>query len=1035
MKPLVASFRVLPFPLFLRTGILSCLLICLNSCGNRTDENQSVSIEDIAANEDVAAYMNNFEGRGDQADDSQPIPPEEVLQHFEFPDDLKLELLAAEPLVNQPVELNFDHRGRMWVVQYGQYPFPAGVKIVGYDYHLRAQFDKIPDPPPNGVKGADSITLLEDTDGDGLYDTSTPVITGLNIATSVTWGRGQVWVLNPPYLIAYPDPDGDGIPDGKPKVHIRGFGLEDTHAVANSLRWGPDGWLYGAQGSTTTATINTSATKNLHFKGQGIWRYHPETEVFELYAEGGGNTFHVEIDDKGRIYSGTNAAWSRGPYYKQGAYYAKNWGKHGALTNPYALGYFPFMDLEGEKLRFTHAFIRYGGGTLPDRYHDALIGTNSLHNFVQVSSFEAEASTFRNVDTERVLTSDDHWFRPVDIKAGPDGGVYLADWYDSRLSHVDPRDTWHRGSGRIYRLGAKDAPAVPADFDLSTYSTAQLIELLGHSNRWFRQQALRQFGDRKDARAILQLQALLDKSNGQLALEALWALNLSGGFTESTSLSALQHQDPFVRTWAIRLIGDKRTASNSQGKGLAALARTETHPEVRSQLAASAKRLPGKIALSILRAMLSSYQDAEDPEIPLQIWWALEDKAKTDRQAVVSLMTDKRLAQHPILLQTLASRIMQRYIMEGGTENDQTANALLQQAPNDQIRDAFLRGLQEGLRGRNLSDLPTPLQAAIQQYAQQSGEGAWELRLRQGDTASIAEALGLIADAQQNLAERQTCIRLLGELRIPEALPVLLELVGNRDESGVIRIGILQSLGSFDSQEISEKVIAIYPDDLRADPDLRVEALSLLISREAWALQLLQDMDIRKLILPTDIPQHLLLQLEQYADSEIRKLVRSLWPERQQADQQVVAQEIDRVRQIIKDAPGDMAKGKSVFQAICGTCHILKEQGGNIGPDLTGYERSNLNYLLVHTINPHAEIREGYVNYRILTNDGRALYGILQERHGTVLTFQTVSGTAFQLAESEIEEMQAQSTSLMPQGLLRTLSDQQLQDLFSYLMH
>lgn len=1019
----------------LSIGVLSGLLLGISNCGQPSPENQSVAIEDIAANEAVAAYMKSFKGRGDQTDDSQPISPDSVLRHFQFPDDLKLELLAAEPLVNQPVELNFDHRGRMWVVQYGQYPFPAGLKITGYDFHLRAQFDKTPEPPPTGVRGADSITLLEDTDGDGIMDKSTPVITGLNIATSVTWGRGQIWVLNPPYLLAYPDPDGDGIPDGKPKVHLRGFGLEDTHAVANSLRWGPDGWLYGAQGSTTTATINSTATRDLHFKGQAIWRYHPETEVFELFAEGGGNTFHVEIDDKGRVYSGHNGGESRGPQYKQGAYYVKNWGKHGALTNPYALGYFPHMELEGDKIRFTHAFIRYGGATLPSRYHDALIGTNSLHNFIQVSRFDPNGSTFRNTDTERVLTSDDHWFRPVDIKAGPDGGVYLADWYDSRLSHVDPRDTWHRGSGRIYRLGSKADGEQPGPMDLSTYSTDQLIELLGHSNRWFRQQALRQLGDRKDVRAIPKLEKLLSESDGQLALEALWALNLSTGFSETNSLKVLQHTDPFVRMWAIRLIGDSRIASTQQMQSLASLGRSEKHPEVRSQLAATAKRLPGPIALRIIAGMLQSRLDVEDPHIPLQIWWALEDKAESDRAQVVDMLTRPSvLTGHPIVVNILAERIMQRYLMAGGVSNFRAATDLLEKTDDDDLRNAFLAGAQEGLRGRNVATLPAPLQAAITRYATNSGTATLALQIRQQSPQMIKKALEMIEDPQHDLGERLICIQTLGEIQYEAVIPILLEKVGSQQTSVAIRQAALQALGGFDDLEIGEKVVAWYPDRLRADPYLKAEALSLLASREQWTAHLLEKMEVEKHILPTDIPLHIRRQLGQYESPAIQGHIQGLWPKMAQDSEQKMDEILDRLAGLIREKPGSVSAGKTLFQGICGTCHALFEEGGTLGPDLTGYERSNLDYLLIHTLQPSAEIREGYVNYRIQTEDGRSLNGRLTDRNGTQLTFLSPAGTEFGMNEETISKMEAQTTSLMPGGLLTALSDEQVRDLFTYLM-
>jgi hypothetical protein len=223
-----------------------CLTVCLASMiftNCASPEKNGFNLDQVAGNEEVARYMNAFEGRGALSDNSLPTPALQALAAFELPEDLTMDLVLSEPLIHQPLELTFDHRGRLWVVQYNQYPYPEGLKVNGIDNHLRISFDKTPDAPPSGVKGADKITFFEDTDGDGVFDKSTDAITGLNIATGVEFGRGSIWVLNPPYLLAYPDTNGDGLPDEQPRVHLSGFGLEDTHPVANSLRRGPDGWL------------------------------------------------------------------------------------------------------------------------------------------------------------------------------------------------------------------------------------------------------------------------------------------------------------------------------------------------------------------------------------------------------------------------------------------------------------------------------------------------------------------------------------------------------------------------------------------------------------------------------------------------------------------------------------------------------------------------------------------------------------------------------------------------------------------------
>jgi len=262
--------------------------------------------EAVAGNDEVKKIMETRAGRGVMADDTPPTPPLDAVKKFTMRSDVAVDLMAAEPAVEQPLYASWDSKGRMWVTMYRQYQFPAGLKIISYDQHLRAKFDKVPLPPPRGEKGADKITVFEDTDGDGTFDKHTDVITGLNIASAALPGMGRIWVLNPPYLLSYPDADLDGLPDGDPEVELSGFGLEDTHSVATNLQWGMDGWLYGANGSTTTGKVSSANSKNVKWEGQCIWRFHPKKKLFEIYAEGGGNTFSLDMDSKGRVFSGTN---------------------------------------------------------------------------------------------------------------------------------------------------------------------------------------------------------------------------------------------------------------------------------------------------------------------------------------------------------------------------------------------------------------------------------------------------------------------------------------------------------------------------------------------------------------------------------------------------------------------------------------------------------------------------------------------------------------------------------------------------------
>ena len=398
--------------------------------------------------------------------------------------------MLAEPNVRQPLGLSFDERGRLWVAEYIQYPHPAGLTILSRDAFWRVVYDKVPPPPPNHFRGRDVISIHEDTQGNGVYDKHTVFLDGLNIVTSLAHGRGGVWVLNPPYLLYYPTKDDPDRPSGPPVVRLQGFGLEDTHSCANSLCWGPDGWLYGAQGSTVTAHITRPGIKEkpVQMIGQHIWRYHPGKKRFEIFAEGGGNAFGIEFDDKGRLYSGHNGGDTRGFYYVQGASYLKGFDKHGVLANPYSFGYFPAMKANKSQ-RFSHAWVLNEADGLPGRYRGQIFAVEPMQGRVMLSEMKPDGSSFKTTDAGPVVTSSDSWFRPVNIKPAPDGSLVVADFYEAKIGHlVHNEGSVDRDTGRVYRLSAADA-RFAAPVDLGKKSSAELVEILKSDNRWQRQTA------------------------------------------------------------------------------------------------------------------------------------------------------------------------------------------------------------------------------------------------------------------------------------------------------------------------------------------------------------------------------------------------------------------------------------------------------------------------------------------------------------------------------------------------------------------
>ncbi|MCP4787588.1 MAG: c-type cytochrome [Fuerstiella sp.] len=985
----------------------------------------------LADSKEVEKVIREFAGRGEVGDDSEPTTAAESLELFHVHEDFEIDLIASEPTIAQPLFMSWDHRGRMWVVQYRQYPFPAGLKVVRYDQYLRAVFDKVPPPPPNHFVGKDIITVLEDTNGDGRYDKSKDVITGLNIATSVVVGRGGIWVLNPPYLLFYPDADGDDIPDGDPQVHLSGFGLEDTHSVANSLSWGPDGWLYGANGSTTTATINSEATRNVHFKGQCIWRYHPVTKVFEVYAEGGGNTFSLEHDSKGRVFSGTNNGSTRGMHYAQGGYAKKNWGKHGPLTNPYAFGYYQHMRHDGDNDRFAQTFVIYEGGRFPERYDRMVIAANALHNRVWGSRLSTDTSSFKTVDVPPLVVSSDRWFRPVDVKVGPDGGVYLADWYDSRLTHVDPRDNWHKSSGRIYRLRGKDANPM-APFDLTDLSNDELIEQFSHPNKWFRHKAVQVLGERADSSIHSTLRKIATSSDDPRSLEALWALNLSGGFDDDLANQLLDHPDAHVRRWTVRLLGDSRGVTPHVGSKLARLAETESDPEVRSQLASSAKRLSATHGLAIVRQLLARDEDLDDLHIPLLNWWAVESKTESDRDDVLDLFRNPAFWRLPMVRDTILKRVMQRYAMAGGDENFITCAKLLKLAPGTDETGLLMSGLQDAFLGRQIPNVPAELAVALSDYQKSLGESDLALALRLGDQQAVDRAIRFVSDTKSDHAQRLQYIEILGQIKQPQVVKPLLNLLARPADYSVKRVGML-ALANYDDPLIGQAICRRYHSTLPDELGVRSTAQRILATRQPWALNLLTEIEeyrIKSQSIPLDVVQ----QMSLHDNAEIKQLIEKHWGRIRSTTSAEKKQQIERLATLLKQNSGDPMRGQQLFKKNCGVCHTLFGEGGRTGPKLTGYERTNLNFLLPAIVDPSAAIREEFTNFLVLTSDGRTVTGLIDKQDARTVTIRLVNNETALINRDDIEELKALDVSIMPEGLMKKLSDQETRDLLAYVI-
>ena len=988
---------------------------------------------------------------------------------FKIADGLQWDLLLSEPLVSQPLMISFDAQGRLWLVEYRQYPNPEGLKVLSKDRHWRVVYDSIPKPPgAGGLVGRDRISVHEDKDQDGSYETHQVFVDGLNIATSVLPVADGAWVLNPPYLLFYADRDHDLKADGPPEVHLEGFGLEDTHSVVNNLTMGPDGWIYGAQGSTVSGSVKSpgSEAKPIQSLGQAIWRYHPQLRQYEIFAEGGGNAFGVAFDDRGEIFSGHNGGDTRGFHYYQGGYYRKGFSKHGSLSNPHSYGYLEPMQHDPIP-RFTHAMLLAESTSLglyanPTTDTKRMIGIDPLHGKLILTDLSPVGATYKTKDIGETATSTDKWFRPVAICDGPDGSAYVCDWYDSVVAHLYAFEgRLDRDRGRVYRLRAANAETIlPWDPQLARSSDTQsletLIDLLDHPYRWQRWQArwlIAQHPQRRHCigRLTESLLATDSKLGPRLALEYLWTLHLLGAISDTIpaqlqdpdadrsceipAAELLKHPIADVRNWTVRLICDDGLVDEKSFQGILDLAIHETDPHSLSQIACSARRLHAQQAARIVCALLSQPRAIEDPFFSLLVWWAVEAHAQQYPHIESTLLADPTLWSNPIAFQTVYPNLVRRWASIGSNEAYAAISTLLQTIGplSESLKSEATKRCQESFEaafvGRSLAGVPDRLIDAMAQL----GQPPLTLQVRRGDPLAFAQAAQTISDPKASDATRMQLARLAGELddapEYPQLLRALIDLAADANAKVPVRISAISALSNFNSDIVPDRILSWWPTLPR---ELRPAAGSVLSTRPNWICQWLDAAEAKR-VEADQMPPEAVRTMRLHLDESLQNRLSVVYPQFASISLAAATETSRELAQRILAGPGDPYQGKKLYRELCGRCHQLFEDGGKVGPDLTGYQRDQLETLLRNIVGPSLEIREGYQMVRVLTSDSLVLTGFIESEQPDQIVLRNTDGQAITLPRIEIEQMEPQVLSLMPEGLLEKLDDTQLRDLMAYL--
>ncbi|CAN5464670.1 c-type cytochrome [soil metagenome] len=965
--------------------------------------------------------------------------PEAALAGIRAPEGFEVTLFAAEPDIRQPIDLAFDTRGRLWVAECYTYAEDGA-----FDMELR-----------------DRIVIFEDTNDDGRADKRTVFWDQGQRLTSIEIGFGGVWALCTPHLLFIPDHDGDDRPDGEPVVVLDGW-VPAGHTLANGLRWGPDGWLYGRHGIQGTSQVGAPgapAEERVPINC-GIWRHHPQRNVFEVVSHGTTNPWGMDWNDHGQLFfinTVIGHLWHAIP----GAHFRRMYGEH-LRSNLYesieqaadhvhwdegkedwtaqARSLSDGSDVsDGTSLAGGgHAHVGmmfYLGDSWPEDYRDELFTLNMHGRRINRDHVERAGATYIGQHRPDVVFWDDPWFRGIELAYGPDGGVYVLDWSD--IGECHEADGLHRTSGRIYKVtwsgGPKSADPSPGS-DIAGLTDSQLVALQRHPNEWFVRQSRRVLQERAVRGADLDAtrQELWEVFDQQAEvprkLRALWALHVTGGVGQDRLVALLQHENEHIRVWAIQLLVDSGDVAPEVVSALEARAKVEDSGLVLTYLASAMQRLPAASRFGMAGEIAAHHEFAQDRVLPLMVWYGIE-AGVLDHQAEALQLA--RHSQMPQVVRYVARRIT------GEIESQPAGVAglveLLRTAGDaESVRHEVLAGMAEALRG--WGDAPAPdgwPELAGELLQEVSGEALLslvrELSIVFGEGLTHDGIIDFVLDRQQAVESRRQAIRALTASRAPGLGEVLKTLL---DDPATVGEAV-RGMAVLDPVEFAPLLVGRYGQMDGSGKDAAVEVLA---SRADSAALLLDAVD-EGIVPSSEIDPFLLRQMQLAGDERLIRRIAVTWPQ-----QRLIApdklQKIVQYRELAEGdggAPADLASGRAHYDRLCAQCHKLFDDGGTIGPELTGAQRNELVYWLENIIDPSAVIPEGYQMSMVTLDDGRLLSGRIGEQTDRTVILETPTEQVI-LQRSAVEAIEESPLSLMPEGLLDTLTDQEARDLLAYLM-
>jgi len=968
-----------------------------------------------------------------------PTAPGEAAKKIRVSPEFDLSLVAAEPLVVKPISLDWDARGRMWLAVTPEYPFKE---------------DKSP--------GKDAILILDDTDRDGRMDRSSVFADGLVLPTSFVFHRDGVIVSQAPQILFLRDTNGDGKAD-KREVLFSGFGTYDTHAVINNLRWGLDGWVYGCQGYSGTQSTNILNARGRKFGkiGNGIFRFKPDGSALEQVASYNGNSWGIDFNVEGELFFSK----ANGPHISH-VVMPERYLSRGKLGN--AASDKAIEDHQKVSPRFTdprHEYVQvapvgvftaasgctiYEGGAWPEKYHGStFVCEPTVHIVHEDIVTRAESPTYEATrrDDAEFIAGTDLWFRPVHTRIGPDGAMYLLDFYNQAISHNDIRGIDHgKGNaavrpdrdhqhGRIWRIQHKQARRydVPA---LASAPPQQLAAALAHPNAWVRQTAQRLLAERQDRTVAPALVAMLTNRLATARLHALWALHQLDALPATNLVVALGDYHPSVQNNALRVVPELRTAppSNVVAAVIKLLKDTSERTRLDAVLALT-QWDPGKETISAVHKLFYDVRDAKEswtksgilgvarlaPTNFIRASFA-SDKSENYRDLVAPLIEDfvfKKDAGTTAWILTHTAK------QAPGTDKlkihvlQTFAKHLDEYAPpfSTNIDTALRTFLKSESRSMRIAAFPL-----VSHYDRRGGEYTAELK-------SLRRTLLAELDKEKVKDEdRNTYITTLMTVQAmwPETISRLDALI-EHGASKDVQKHIINELGKTTSPLAAAVLLRNFS---KFNTENKQLAAGTLLRRGDWALGLLSQVERKRITLGelgVQTPGRLMTHPDPIVAKRAEKVFETL-----RGPQSVEKSALIGRFQAAFLKPADLKNGKELFEKNCAVCHKFGDKGKDVGPNLTGVGLHGESVLLAHTLDPNRLVEGNFISYNVITKKDEEYTGLIKSENSEKVVLKNLEGEV-EVRRADIASMKSSGLSLMPEGL-EALGDKNIRDIIGYLV-